>query len=56
MTHISQKLGFHLTGFECFFASHVELNILDFDGFQGFAQILGGLIDVELKLCLGFFQ
>ena len=56
MGHVGQELGFDPTGLECFFSSEIQLDVLDFDGFQGFPQIFGGLVDVLLHFRLGLAQ
>ena len=56
VAHVGQELGFDMAGFQGFLARHVQFDVLDLDGFQGFAQILGGLIHVLLQLGLGVGQ
>ena len=56
MAHIGQELGLDTAGLECFFAGQVQLDVLDFDGFQILAYVFGGLVDAVLQFFLGVLQ
>src|SRR5690606_29075144 len=53
MAHVRQELRLDAAGLLGGLASQIQLDVLDLDGFQGLAQVLGGLIDVLLQLALG---
>ena len=56
VTHVGQEFRLDLTGLERFLAGHVQFDVLDLDGFQGLAQVLGGLVHVLLQFGLGVCQ
>ena len=56
VAHIGQELRLDLAGLERLLARHVQLDVLNLDGFQGLAQVLGGLVHVLLQLGLGLVQ
>ena len=56
MTHVGQELRLDPAGFLRTLARHVQLDVLNLDGFQRLAQVLGCLIHVLLKLTLRALQ
>src|SRR5690606_8573286 len=56
MAHISQELGLDSAGFAGLLTSHVQFNVLNLNGFQGFPQIFGGLLNVLLHFVIGLAQ
>ncbi len=56
MAHIGQELGLDTAGLQRLFARQVQLDVLDFDGFQILAHVFGGLVDAVLQFFLGVLQ
>ncbi|MNN07458.1 hypothetical protein D3C81_1202840 [compost metagenome] len=56
MAHVGQEFRFDAARLQGLLARHVQLDVLDLDGFQVLAYILGGLIDTVLQLFMGAVQ
>ncbi|MNF58825.1 hypothetical protein D3C84_403970 [compost metagenome] len=56
MAHIGQEFGLDPARFQGLLAGQVQLDVLDFDGFQVLAYVFGGLVDAVLQLFLGILQ
>ncbi len=55
VAHVGQELRLDAAGLEGLLARHVQLDVLDFDGFQVLAYVFGGLIDAVLQVLRGRF-
>ena len=53
VAHVGEEFGLDAAGFLGGFACQVQFDVLDLDGFQGLAQVLGRLVDILLQLALG---
>ncbi|MNV25331.1 hypothetical protein D3C71_1164270 [compost metagenome] len=56
VAHVGQELGLDPARFQGFLARQVELDVLDFNGFQILAHVFGGLVDAVLQFFLGILQ
>ncbi|MNC06261.1 hypothetical protein D3C75_537680 [compost metagenome] len=56
VAHVGQEFRLDAAGLQGFLARHVQLDVLDLDGFQVLAHVLGGLVDTVLQLFVGVVQ
>ncbi|MNQ90960.1 hypothetical protein D3C85_1063230 [compost metagenome] len=56
MAHVGEEFGLDAAGLQGLLARQVQLDVLDLDGFEVLAHVLGGLVDVVLQLFLGGLQ
>lgn len=56
VAHVGEELGLDPARLQGLLACQVQLDVLDLDGFQVLAYVLGGLVDVVLHFLLGALQ
>ena len=56
MAHVGQEFRLDAVGFQRLAARHVELDVLDLDGFHRLVQVLGGLFDLVLHVLAGALE
>ncbi len=56
VAHVGEEFRLDAAGLESFFTRQVQLDVLDFDGFQVLPDVFGGLVDAVLQFFLSILQ